>query len=363
MRSVLQRFCYTVPVACLAAACGSSSPTSPSGSTASVVSPRQLLPTANAQVRYIDQPVILTVQNAVVTKTGGTPTTYTFEVATDPGFVSKVQTKDNVAEGSGGQTSVKLDSLAASTDYYWHVRAIGGGTTGVFGSASKFTIGAPITISLPVPIAPLTGAQTYPRPLFRVANVTTQGPAGSISYKFDISMSSTFSPLLVSGTVPAGSGETDYAPPADLPATGTLYWRVTAIDTSNNVSSTSSASQSFTATRPTQAGAVAAKLGVTLWPGAQPPGASGQAIMGTDWTVEPLVSFDGHSFMNPPLEELQMFDLLDRGMAPDQAISWMKSNGYPTTAAWYPDVSVIGYPYEYLAYINGQWDVVLKVGA
>jgi hypothetical protein len=193
--------------------------------------------------------------------------------------------------------------------------------------------------------------------------VSTQGPAGSISYKFEISAASTFSPLLVSGTVPAGSGETDYAPPADLPQTGTLYWRVTAIDTGNNVSSTTSAPQSFTATKPSQAGVIAAKLGITLWPGAQPPGGNGHAIMGTDWTVEPLVSFDGHSFMNPPVEELQIFDLLDRGFEPGAAIDWMKGNGYFTSAAYYPDVAVIGFPYEYLALVNGQWSIVIRVGA
>jgi hypothetical protein len=85
--------------------------------------------------------------------------------------------------------------------------------------------------------------------------------------------------------------------------------------------------------------------------------------MGSDWNVEFLTSFDGVRFLNPPLEELQIFDLLDRGFDPDAAIAWMKGNGYPTTAAFYPAVNVIGFPYEYLALIGGRWDIVLKVGA
>lgn len=85
--------------------------------------------------------------------------------------------------------------------------------------------------------------------------------------------------------------------------------------------------------------------------------------MGSDWTVEPLVSFDGHTFMNPPLDELQIFDLMDRGMDPESAIAWMHANGYATAAAYYPSVQVIGFAYEYLALVNGRWDVVLKVGA
>ncbi len=85
--------------------------------------------------------------------------------------------------------------------------------------------------------------------------------------------------------------------------------------------------------------------------------------MGSDWNVEPLVSFDGHTFMNPPIDELQIFDLMDRGLDPESAISWMHANGYATAAAYYPSVQVIGFAYEYLALVNGRWDVVLKVGA
>ena len=66
--------------------------------------------------------------NAVSTKPG---VTYTFEVATDVAFTTKVQVKDNVPESSG-QTRITLDPLPAAKDYYWHVRASGGGTTGVF---------------------------------------------------------------------------------------------------------------------------------------------------------------------------------------------------------------------------------------
>ena len=43
---------------------------------------------------------------------------YAFEVATDSAFASKVQVKSGVAEGTNGQTSVKLDTLLASRDYF-----------------------------------------------------------------------------------------------------------------------------------------------------------------------------------------------------------------------------------------------------
>ncbi len=100
------------------------------------------------------------------------------------------------------------------------------------------------------------------------------------------------------------------------------------MDVANNISSPPSAVQSFT-TKPSQAAIVAAQLGVPLWPGKQPPGTNGQAIMGSFWTVEPLVSFDGVTFLNPPIEEVRIFDLLDRGFDPQGAIDWMNGNGYP----------------------------------
>jgi hypothetical protein len=351
-----------------ATACSSSSPAQPSGTspstgasalTASVTVPRPSHPANGTVVPNAAQPVTLTVLNAVVTKSSGT--TYTFEVATDAAFTNKVQTKDGVAEGSSGQTSVTLDALPAAADYYWRARATGGGTTGPFGTTFKFTIAPPVTINAPLPIAPLSGAQTGPRPSLRVRNATRTGPAGPLTYKFEVATTATFSPTIVTGFNVEGISETGFIPTADLPTQTRLYWRATAIDAANGVTSPPSAVQTFTAN--SQASLVAAKLGVPLWPGAQPPGNTGHAVMGTFWNVEPITSYTGVTFINPPLDELQIFDLLDRGMDPQSAINWMNTNGYPTQAAFYPSVSAIGFAYEYMAFVNGAWDLVLRVGA
>ena len=63
------------------------------------------------------------------------------------------------------------------------------------------------------------------------------------------------------------------------------------------------------------------------------------------------------------MEELRVFDLLDRGLDPQAAVDSTHANGYPTIASWYSSVSVIGFTHEYMAYINGRWDLVLKAGA
>jgi hypothetical protein len=38
----------------------------------------------------------------------------------------------------------------------------------------------------------------------------------------------------------------------------------------------------------------------------------------------------------------------------------MHGNGYPTQAAYFPAIAVIGFSYEYMALINGRWDLVLR---
>src|SRR6266851_8685197 len=99
-------------------ACQKSSPTRPteSGSTAqttsvtdattgiTLTSPQLLTPTLNQQFKNVEQPVTLTIRNAVTT--GTTALTYTFEVATDAGFAGKVYEKRGVTGGSNNQTEI-----------------------------------------------------------------------------------------------------------------------------------------------------------------------------------------------------------------------------------------------------------------
>src|SRR5262249_23230079 len=153
-----------------------SSPSQPSASTgvsdasasASVTAPRPLTPAAGAVIRFVDQPVTLVVSNAVVTQ--GTPT-YTFEVATDAGFSAKVVSKSGVAQTSG-QTSLGIDRLPASADYYWRARAESGGTSGPFFAGRKFSIGPAVAIDPPVQVTPVNGSTSSGWPVFTVRNST-----------------------------------------------------------------------------------------------------------------------------------------------------------------------------------------------
>jgi hypothetical protein len=237
-RSVL----FGVAAGVMVSAC-SSSPSQPASvvaGAASIVAGASAAPANGAVIGYGAQPLTLAVQNAVVTQAAAGAATYTFEVATDAAFVNKVQTKDGVAQGANGQTSVKLDVLAGGKDYFWHARAQGGGTTGVFGAAFKFTLGPQVSIGAPVIVAPLSGAQTVGSPTFTVTNVTRSGPVGPITYRFDIADSAAFSTIVLTRTVAeGGAGQTSFTPPSDLTPNKTFFWRVVALDVANAASSTS----------------------------------------------------------------------------------------------------------------------------
>ncbi len=339
--------------------CTSSNPSQPTGTapaadgvaTASIAAPRPLTPGTNAQIRNIDQPVTVVVQNAVTT--AASAPTYTFEIASDAAFANRVQTWNNVTQGSGGQTSVKLDQLAAARDYWWRVRATGGGTTGVFGAAYKFTIGPAVTISAPVPISPLTGARTTQRPPLRVANAARTGPVGAITYRFEISTSPAFTTITVAATNNEGVNETGFAPLTDLAANTGYFWRAFALDAASGVTSPPSAVQSFVTADP-------------LWPNETPPGGTGQAVRGLGWETRTVTAYPGLpiqiTFESPRLEVRRFFDLLDRGFTPQGALDWMNGHGYRTDAVWYANVQVAGFAYEYVAFVRGTWELVIRVG-
>jgi hypothetical protein len=223
-----------------------------------------------------------------------------------------------------------------------------------------------IAINAPTPVSPADGTSAVGWPTFTVNNSTHTGPTGPLTYRFDVSTASDFSNIIATAVVQEGSGQTSFTPQVATPQDqATLYWRAVAIDSQNAVQSPPSATQSFKESNPSKAAQIAAQQGITLWSGAAPSGTPGQAQMGNGWGVGQLVSFDGVAFLSPTLDELQIFDCMDRGMSAQQAIDFLHSHGYSTQAVSYPDVGggVIGFPHQYLAFEGGRWDMVLRAGA
>jgi hypothetical protein len=238
-------------------ACEKSSPARPSDvetatQVASVVdaktgitltSPTLVAPDNNHQFKNVEQPVTLTVRNAVTT--GSTALTYTFEVATDASFANKVFTKD--APQGSGQTSLKIDKLAADKNYFWRAHATSGSTAGPNSAVRGFTIGPEVTLQQPTLIAPGNNGAASGTPALTVANVGRSGPVGQVFYRFEVSTTASFASLAFTGTVaeqPGGQTTFGLAVPANTPA-GTYFWRAQASDPSNAVTSDFSTVFSF----------------------------------------------------------------------------------------------------------------------
>lgn len=227
----------------LAAAC-SNSPGSPS---VSFTSPISAGPSNGSSHKYKAQPVTISITNAV--RTGSLPAVYSVEVATDASFGTKVFTRDDIAEGSGGTTSVGLPSLPASAGdvtYYWRSWALVDGVTGPVSPTQTFLVQQQIIVNAPTlsdPDAGLTVSEF--RPKFVTKNASRQGAVGTITYLFQVSKSSNFSSIEQEKTVTEQSGEqTSWTPDKDLPS-GTLYWRVQARDDSNGEASSFTSARSF----------------------------------------------------------------------------------------------------------------------
>ena len=251
--------CSALALTLTAVACEKNAPASPSDLNAStqttsvtdavtgitLTSPTALTPTNNQQFKNVEQPVTLTVKNAVTT--GTTALTYTFEVATDANFGNRVYTKDNVAEGGGGQTALRIDRIAPDKAYFWRARANSGSQAGPNSAARSFTIGPEVILQTPTLLSPSNNGQASGNPTFVVANVGRSGPVGQVLYRFEISTSNTFSPLALAQTVTEqGGGQTSftYTVPNNTPA-GNYFWRVQASDPANGVTSPFSSTFQF----------------------------------------------------------------------------------------------------------------------
>jgi hypothetical protein len=248
----------------LTAACQKNSPVRPSdsagvGTTADVASvtdaksgvtlssPRLVTPEDGANIPYAQQPITLTIGNAVTT--GKTALTYTFDVSTDSGFGSTVYTKSGVAAG-GTQTTLQIDKLAGATTYYWRARASSGSFEGPNAKAHSFKVGPEVVLQAPVLASPGANDTVNQQPTLTVNNVQRSGPAGNIEYRFEISHASDFGSLAYVATVAERSdlSYTQHTVSQRLDE-GTYWWRVQATDTTNSVTSPYSAANPFKVTR------------------------------------------------------------------------------------------------------------------
>ncbi len=212
--------------------CTTSNPDAP---TVTFTSPVALGPASGSSYKFKDQPVTLTITNAVLTSPAAV--TYSVEVASDAAFTSRVFTRDGIAEGGGATTSVTVPALTATggnATYYWRSTAVVDGIASPRSAARSFVVQQQIIISTPALSEPAGGFTTTDvRPRLVTKNAARQGATGAITYNFQVARASDFSSLLFDVTVAEQSGgQTAWTPTSDLPA-GTTYWRVRARDDAN----------------------------------------------------------------------------------------------------------------------------------
>src|SRR5262249_7048729 len=138
------------------------------------------------------QPVTLLAENAG--SNGPRPLTYVFQVAADAAFSNVVFSREGIAPGDGGRTSIKLpDRLAPARSYFLPGGAAGGAATGPFPSRASCDVFTPIVIQPPDPVTPGVNQLATPlRPTFTINNAVRSGPVGPITYLFELSDTSTF---------------------------------------------------------------------------------------------------------------------------------------------------------------------------
>jgi hypothetical protein len=192
-----------------------------------ISAPKLLEPAQGFKFKESQQPIKLLIENA--SSSGVRPLSYTFEVASDNGFTTKVFSRGGVAPGGGGRTSVQLDRLEIGRGYFWRARAEDGANTGPF-AAATFEIFPKPAINPPNAVAPINNQMTASAtPVLTVQDSTTVGPVGNKSYEFQIAGDQAFAPLASAGIVAETPGQTSMTS-APLAGGRTYYWRARVSD-------------------------------------------------------------------------------------------------------------------------------------
>ena len=242
------------PSASAAAAAAAAAPSSTSSSVTQDLSgvtltiPLPATPNDGQSFKFAEQPLTLVAKNAVTT--GTTTLTYTFQVANDAAFASMAFSQEGIAQGGDGSTRVVLGKLPGplAKTYFWRVRATSGTTPGLFAPTRSFSVGPEVVLQAPVLASPGSGAAISGDVSLTTNNVQRSGPVTAITYRFDLSDSSSFGRILFTTTVPERSGPVTTVTVSTKLGAGQYFWRVQAFDNASTVSSPVSTFSAFTYT-------------------------------------------------------------------------------------------------------------------
>ncbi len=196
-----------------------------------ITAPRVIEPGSGTRIPVAEQPVTLTVDNA--TSSGVRPLSYLFEVASDVAFATKVFSREGVAPGQSGRTSVRLpQALAAGRTYFWRARAQDGANAGTFSPAVSFEVYVPVVIGAATPIAPIGGVTVATlAPALSFSNAPSSGNAATLQYYVAVSEDEAFATVTGVWSVPQQPVSTSFQIPFGVLQLGRLYfWAVRGYD-------------------------------------------------------------------------------------------------------------------------------------
>ncbi len=195
-----------------------------------ISTPKMLEPGPGTRISIEKQPVTLLIENAG--SNGPRPLTYSFDIATDTGFTNKVFSRESIAQGDGGRTSLRMtDTLATGHTYYWRARAQDGANTGPYTTPMSFDIFTPIVIEVPGLTAPAANSTVLTlRPTFTLTNSSRSGPVGAITYLIELADSDSFANKVATWTATETPNLTNMVSPVDLGYGKVYYWHARAYD-------------------------------------------------------------------------------------------------------------------------------------
>jgi hypothetical protein len=193
-----------------------------------ITAPRPVEPGQGAKLKFSQQPVRLTVENAA--SNGVRPLSYSFELASDSGFQTKVFARSSVTPGSDGRTSVTIDKLDIGRAYYWRARAEDGANAGPYVTLSFEILPQP-EIGTPTLVSPVNNERvTSSKPTFTFNASSRNAAVGTITYELQIAVDAAFAQVVGSGLITNQNAQITFVPPNELPGNRQHYWRVRASD-------------------------------------------------------------------------------------------------------------------------------------
>ena len=190
-----------------------------------ITAPRLLEPSAGTKLKESQQPITLLVENS--TTNGVRPIAYSFEVATDDTFQTKMYARSGVLPGSDGRTRVTVDRLESGRGYVWRVRAEDGANSSTY-STSSFELLPRPQLDPPPLLQPSNNQQTASNsPQLTVGAASRNAAVSAVTYEFQVAQDPAMTTIVASGTSGEAGGSTTFQLSA-LQGGTTFYWRVRA---------------------------------------------------------------------------------------------------------------------------------------